>query len=112
VGFSKGLTLSINSATDKANFSEDLKKIGMRIKARRKFLRLTQPVVSKRAEISFRYYQSIEAGKINFTISTIMKIAEVLQLPASQLISEPPEQAQNFLSGMATGGSGPFNFRC
>ena len=68
-----------------ANLSE---LIGIRIKAFRKARGLRQEDM-ERLGLSYKYYQRIEAGKVNLTLKTIEKIAGALEVDSVDLFSVP-----------------------
>ena len=65
----------------------DYKYIGLRIKAKRKSLKLTQQQLSKVSNISPAYISRIESGMQNVTLDTIEKVAESLKEDAVYLIT-------------------------
>lgn len=48
-------------------------------------IKATQEDVAEQANISLRYYGSIERGKVTPSIYTLAKIAEALQMPLHKL---------------------------
>jgi DNA-binding XRE family transcriptional regulator len=67
------------------NFSMYLRQLGRNIKAARKKSGLKQIDVNT-CGISYRHYQSIEAGKVNVTIETLYRLANLYQIPISELV--------------------------
>lgn len=64
----------------------DLKSVGERIREARKAKKLTQNQLADELEVSPAYISDIEMGKVNFGITTFMKITEALQISADRLL--------------------------
>ncbi len=64
----------------------DLKELGKRIRAVRNARRLTQAYLAETLNISPSHYSDIEMGKTNFGIDIFMRITEVLQVSADELL--------------------------
>lgn len=64
----------------------DLKSVGERIREARKAKKLTQNQLADELEVSPAYISDIEMGKVNFGITTFMKITEALQVSADRLL--------------------------
>ena len=69
---------------------ELLKLTGKNIARLRKERSLTQREAAKRAEISYRYFQHIEAGKVNMTLSTLTRLAEFLKVHVCEVLPCEP----------------------
>ncbi len=67
--------------------------IGNRIKELRKAQGLRQEDMA-RFGISYKYYQRIEAGKVNITLKTLEKIAEALGVNVAELLAVPLAKSQ------------------
>jgi transcriptional regulator with XRE-family HTH domain len=63
--------------------------VGRKIAEIRKGRGQTQAEVSERLGIATRSYQQIELGKQNLTLKTMVKIANLLEVPMSQLLETP-----------------------
>ena len=73
----------------------DLKSVGERIREARKTKKLTQNQLADEIEVSPAYISDIEMGKVNFGITTFMKITEALQISADRLLcTNIPEMEQ------------------
>jgi transcriptional regulator with XRE-family HTH domain len=81
-----------------ANLSE---LIGIRIKEFRKARGLRQEDM-ERVGLSYKYYQRIEAGKVNLTLKTIEKIADALAVDSIELFSVPLEKSPEINEMAAT----------
>jgi DNA-binding XRE family transcriptional regulator len=71
----------------KMAFEIFLKKVGENIAAIRKSKWLKQKEVAELAQISYRYYQSIEAGAANLTLSTLFRLANFFDVPPVKILS-------------------------
>lgn len=63
-----------------------LRQVGKNIATLRKSKALRQKDAAEQAEISYRYYQTIEAGAANLTLSTVVRIAEFLEVHPSHIL--------------------------
>lgn len=61
-------------------------KIGVRIRARRAALKVSQEDLAFRVEISPTYLSQIEAGKRNVSLEVLYDIAHALQMELSELV--------------------------
>ena len=50
---------------------------------------LTLKKASERAEMHWRHWQKIEAGQVNLTVQTLVRIAGVLDVDPADLLHEP-----------------------
>ena len=64
----------------------DLEIIGSRIKAARRKRKLSQAELAEQLNISSVHMSKIELGKTNFGVDILMKITEVLQVSADELL--------------------------
>ena len=60
--------------------------IGQRVKAARHLAGMTQRQVSEAAGIEFRRYRRLEAGAVNPTVRTLLRVAEAMQLNLWRLL--------------------------
>lgn len=67
------------------------KKIGLRIKAIRKSRNLSQLMLSEKSNISERFLRYIESGEKNYSLSTLYKILNALDIDFSNLFSTKNE---------------------
>ena len=56
----------------------EYKELGEKIKRRRRFLQMTQTDLSELSEVGLRNLKDLESGKGNPTVTTLVKILEVL----------------------------------
>ena len=68
-----------------------LSEIAKRVRAARLAANLTQEKVASDAEIDYKRYQKIEAGDVNLTVKTLLRISKALGVSFWQLLQEPPE---------------------
>jgi transcriptional regulator with XRE-family HTH domain len=66
-----------------------LKNLGLNISKARKNNLLTQRQIAEGAQITYRYFQSIEAGEANITLATLHKLASYLKVPVHELVPRP-----------------------
>jgi len=63
------------------------------VRTRRNAAALTLKKASERAEMHWRHWQKIEAGQVNLTVQTLVRIASVLGVDPAELLHEPPPRA-------------------
>ena len=68
-----------------------LHAIGRKIALYRKNQSLRQREAASQAGISYRYYQNIETGKANITLSTLLKLAKTYQVHPCEFLPEKSE---------------------
>ncbi|MFA6321832.1 MAG: helix-turn-helix transcriptional regulator [Candidatus Omnitrophota bacterium] len=73
----------------------DLKNIGLRIQYARKDIGLSQSMLADKIGIHVVSLSKIESGKVNTTIETLCRIAEVTNKPMSYFFGEEPKQMYN-----------------
>jgi transcriptional regulator with XRE-family HTH domain len=60
---------------------------------------LTLKVASERAEIHWRHWQKIEAGEVNVSLSTLVKVAQALRVDVVELFGKPtPQESRSMLT--------------
>ncbi len=76
--------------------------IGKRIKEARRARRLSQEALSEKVSLSAKYLSSIERGKENPTLETLIRLADALELEASELFNyqheKPPKELKQLIS--------------
>jgi transcriptional regulator with XRE-family HTH domain len=65
------------------------KRLSINVRTLRNSATLTLKKASERAEMHWRHWQKIEAGQVNITLLTLLRLAEVLGTEPSDLLSEP-----------------------
>jgi DNA-binding XRE family transcriptional regulator len=83
--FFHGTSAYVNSAGDLERFKH---VVGERIRGRRKELGLTQEDLAGLAEIDRKHVSSIETGKAEPGIWTLIRIAGALRMPVSALVRD------------------------
>ena len=63
-----------------------LKAFGQHLRDVRKSKNITQEVLAHKADIAFSSVARIEAGQLNTTISTIVRLAKALDVDKSELM--------------------------
>jgi transcriptional regulator with XRE-family HTH domain len=61
--------------------------IGRRLRMRRRLLELTQKEVGARCGLTFQQIQKYEAGLVDLSVARVVKLAEALQMPLSELFA-------------------------
>ena len=64
------------------------RRVGLAIRHRRERLKYSQEDFANAADIHRSYYSSIERGTQNFSLTYLLKIARMLNVPLSTLFSE------------------------
>jgi transcriptional regulator with XRE-family HTH domain len=65
------------------------KRLRENVRSRRNAAALTLKKASERAEMHWRHWQKIEAGQVNLTVQTLVRIASVLDVDPADLLHEP-----------------------
>jgi transcriptional regulator with XRE-family HTH domain len=63
-----------------------LKKLGKNIKAAREKRGLRQTDVQDKIGLTYRHYQSIEAGRVNPTVETLFRLAGLYRVKVKDLL--------------------------
>ena len=80
---------------------EKLKPVGKRIQDARKAIGMTQADLADRLDISASHMSSIETGRANFGVETLMKITEILKVSADNLLrTDIPEVSAIYAGDM------------
>ena len=66
--------------------SDSLKTVGSRIKDARKAKRMSQAELAEKLNISISHMSDIETGKSNYGVDILMRLTEVLQVSADELL--------------------------
>lgn len=67
------------------NLEQAMKRLGRNVKKCRSDQRITQEEIT-RFGFNYRYFQKIEAGEVNVTLDTIVKLARALKCKISSLL--------------------------
>jgi transcriptional regulator with XRE-family HTH domain len=67
-----------------------LKEIGQRVHSARVAAGFTQEAAAHAAGIDYKRFQRVEAGEVNVTVRTIVRIAEALGVTFWQLLGAAP----------------------
>ena len=86
---------------DEARFAEAVmlseaelrRRLSLNVRAFRNAAGLTLKVVAERAEMHWRHWQKIEAGQVNATLQTLVRIADALSIDPVDLLQTPVERA-------------------
>ena len=72
-------------------FKSLLHQIGLNIRAVRLRCGLRQIDVEEKAGLTYRHYQSIEGGKVNVTVATLYRLAQLFKVDISELVAKKPK---------------------
>ena len=64
-----------------------IRALGARVKYLRKAAGLTQEGLADRARLDTKHLQSIEAGKVNVTVASLVGLARALETPIASLFT-------------------------
>lgn len=64
------------------------KQIGKNIKEARENAELRQIDIEERIGLTYRYYQSIEAGKANVTVKTLFELSKLFKTSVESLVRQ------------------------
>src|SRR5689334_22742794 len=67
-------------------------RLSVNVRSLRNGALLTLKKSSERAEMHLRHWQKIEAGQVNITLQTLVRLAEVLDIDPADLLREPPQR--------------------
>jgi transcriptional regulator with XRE-family HTH domain len=65
------------------------RRLSINVRTLRNGARLTLKRSSERAEMHWRHWQKIEAGQVNITLQTLVRLADVLGIDPADLLREP-----------------------
>jgi transcriptional regulator with XRE-family HTH domain len=68
------------------NLHTVLRRLGRNLKEARRVAGLTQIEVHSRTGITYRHYQNIEAGRVNVTLETLVRLANVFHVTLERLL--------------------------
>jgi DNA-binding XRE family transcriptional regulator len=83
--YSRGLRSNI---LFRMHFKVYLRTLGRNIKAARLKRGLKQVEVYEGCGLTYRHYQSIEAGKVNVTVETLYRLARLYEVRVQDLVKE------------------------
>ena len=66
-----------------------LRDVGLRLGELRGERELTQEKLAERLKVTARWLQSVEAGKENLTIGTLVRFANALKVPMTEFLTPP-----------------------
>jgi len=70
-------------------FIEECQKLGLRVRHLRQKAGLTLERASSSAELDLAHWQKIEAGQVNVTIGTMIRVANALDAKVADLFPRP-----------------------
>jgi transcriptional regulator with XRE-family HTH domain len=66
-------------------------RLSINVRSLRHAAGLTLKKASERAEMHWRHWQKIEAGEVNVTLQTLVRLGDSLGVDPSDLLREPPK---------------------
>src|SRR5262245_23496897 len=66
-------------------------RLSINVRSLRHAAGLTLKKASERAEMHWRHWQKIEAGEVNVTLQTLVRLGDSLDVDPSDLLREPPK---------------------
>jgi transcriptional regulator with XRE-family HTH domain len=73
-----------------SRFESYLSKVGQNLKSARMKIGITQSEIADQSGIEYRYYQRMEAGKVNMTLQSLFRLAQILGTKIHILTNESP----------------------
>lgn len=67
--------------------------VGANIKKYRKVNNITQDVLATKSDLALRHVQRIEAGEINITLRTLIKLSDSLKVNPADLVKDDHRSA-------------------
>ncbi len=64
----------------------DFKRIGLKIKERRKFLKITQETMANELDVNPSHISNIECGRANPSLTVLVRIADILKCSVDYFI--------------------------
>jgi transcriptional regulator with XRE-family HTH domain len=71
----------------KADVHESRRILARNVRRRRQALKLTLKAVSRRAQLHWRHWQKIEAGEVNVTLETLVRLSGALEMKLHLLLT-------------------------
>lgn len=71
-----------------------LERVGTNIREARHKAGLRQIDIEKRLGLTYRYYQTIEAGRANITLKTLLQLAELFKVDPDKLAKHHSKTAR------------------
>lgn len=66
--------------------SDIFRAIGLRLRARRRLLGMTQRAVADGCGLTFQQIQKYETGQVTLSVARLIALAEVLEAPVGELL--------------------------
>jgi DNA-binding Xre family transcriptional regulator len=78
--------------TTRRAITEDVvrQRLSINVRTMRNAAALTLKKASERAEMHWRHWQKIEAGEVNVTLQTLVRLGDALDIDPADLLREPP----------------------
>jgi transcriptional regulator with XRE-family HTH domain len=72
-----------------SQYVEECRKFGLRVRQLRQKAGLTLELASAEAELDLAHWQKIEAGQVNVTLGTMLRVANALGAKLADLFPRP-----------------------
>jgi XRE family transcriptional regulator, aerobic/anaerobic benzoate catabolism transcriptional regulator len=89
--------LAVVSKPADAELSEFLKRIGERVRTMRSRRGMSRKLLARHSKVSERYLAQLEAGKGNFSIVLLRRVAHAIGVPMPELFDERPDRSVDAL---------------
>ncbi len=76
---------------ESARYKKEAKALGLRIRSLREGLGLTLEKAAERSDLDLKHLQKIEAGQLNVTLVTLVRLAVGLKQPMHVLFLREPD---------------------
>jgi transcriptional regulator with XRE-family HTH domain len=77
-----------------SQYAEECRKLGLRVRQLRQKAGLTLERASAAAELDLAHWQKIEAGQVNVTLGTMLRVANALGAKIADLFSRTQRKAR------------------
>lgn len=74
--------------------------VGNRLKQHRNRLKITNELLAEKIEVTPRYLQDVEKGKVGLSLTTLANISRVLNISADSLLFDEPAGIDAMLRGL------------
>src|SRR5262249_60140174 len=81
----------------KSDLDAYLRRLGARVRTMRSRRGMSRKVLSRHSKVSERYLAQLEAGKGNFSIVLLRRVAQAIGVHLSELVDERPDRSVDAL---------------
>ena len=76
-----------SQARTSPQLADELKRLGMRIRALRNERDMTQEEAASKAGLDAKHFQELESGNVNTTVATLLGVARALKVDVAELFA-------------------------